>query len=199
MNRRLAATLALACTLLAGSAAAFDQPYFARGRTLPAAGTVQVVFTPGDDVTGLLVQIIHNARKQILVQAFSFTSREIANALVFAQQRGVDVQVIADDEQVRRMEHSQVPAVAAWGVPTYVDREHASAHNKVMVIDANTLNPVLITGSFNFTHAAQHQNAENLLVFRGNRELTAAYFENWQRHRQHATAYRPDRRSLGSR
>lgn len=192
MARRSPVALLLACIVLLGSgtAAAFDLPYFARGKTVPAAGTVQAVFTPGDDVTGLLVQIIHHARKQILVQAFSFTSREIANALVFARQRGVDVQVIADDEQIRRMEHSQVPEIAAWGVPTYVDSEHASAHNKVMVIDADTANPVLVTGSFNFTYAAQHQNAENLLVFRGNRELTAAYYDNWQRHRQHATVFR---------
>jgi phosphatidylserine/phosphatidylglycerophosphate/cardiolipin synthase-like enzyme len=34
------------------------------------------------------------------------------------------------------------------------------AHNKVMVIDDNTV----ITGSFNFTAAAQRSNAENLLV-----------------------------------
>jgi phosphatidylserine/phosphatidylglycerophosphate/cardiolipin synthase-like enzyme len=121
-----------------------------------------------------------------LVQTFSFTSKEIAQALIKAKQRGVDVRVISDAEQMRRMEHSKVLTVAAEGVPVFVDSQHDSAHNKVMVIDAGSANPVVISGSFNFTHAAQFKNAENLLIFRGNRELTAAYLENWLRHREHS-------------
>jgi hypothetical protein len=33
------------------------------------------------------------------------------------------------------------------GVPTYIDAEHAIAHNKIMIIDGQTV----LTGSFNFT------------------------------------------------
>jgi phosphatidylserine/phosphatidylglycerophosphate/cardiolipin synthase-like enzyme len=40
-----------------------------------------------------------------------------------------------------------------------VDTAHAIAHNKVIVIDGSTV----VTGSFNFTRAAQEKNAENLL------------------------------------
>ena len=43
-----------------------------------------------------------------------------------------------------------------------IDAQHAIAHNKVMIIDGETV----ITGSFNFTKAAEENNAENLLVFR---------------------------------
>jgi phosphatidylserine/phosphatidylglycerophosphate/cardiolipin synthase-like enzyme len=106
--------------------------------------------------------------------------------LIRAKRRGVEVQVIADAEQMRKMERSKVATVAAGGVPVFVDNQHDSAHNKVMVVDAGTPNPVVITGSFNFTHAAQHRNAENLLLFRHNRELTAAYLDNWRRHREHS-------------
>ena len=41
-----------------------------------------------------------------------------------------------------------------------IDAEHAIAHNKVMIIDGETV----ITGSFNFTKAAEENNAENLLI-----------------------------------
>ena len=47
---------------------------------------------------------------------------------------------------------------------------------------------VLITGSFNFTKAAEEKNAENLLVLRS-KELARTYIENWQRHKEHSERY----------
>lgn len=172
--------------LFATPAPAFEQPQGIRNRAVAVSGTLQVLFTPEDDATTLIRQAIYDARTQVLVQAYSFTSKPIAEALINARRRGVDVQVITDAEQMLRMERSKVPTVAAGGVPVFVDSRHDSAHNKVMVIDAGSASPVVITGSFNFTHAAQFRNAENLLVFRGNRELTAAYLDNWRRHREHS-------------
>ncbi len=171
--------------LFASPALAYEM--FFPGKTITASGTVQVLFTPGDDAAGQIVLTIEQAQKQVLVQTFSFTSKEIAQALIRAKQRGVDVRVIADAEQILRMDgRGKVATVADGGVPVFVDSQHSSAHNKVMVIDAGSANPVVITGSFNFTHSAQHRNAENLLLFRNNRELTAAYLENWRRHREHS-------------
>ena len=45
------------------------------------------------------------------------------------------------------------------GIACFIDAQHAIAHNKVMVIDGQTV----ITGSFNFTKAAE-DNADYLLV-----------------------------------
>ncbi len=70
------------------------------------------------------------------------------------------------------------------GVATFIDAEHAIAHNKVMVIDGR----VVITGSFNFTKAAEEKNAENLLVVR-DADLAARYADNWERHLAHSIAY----------
>jgi phosphatidylserine/phosphatidylglycerophosphate/cardiolipin synthase-like enzyme len=74
------------------------------------------------------------------------------------------------------------------GLPVFVDADHSAAHNKVIVIDHGASQPTLITGSFNFTFAAQYRNAENVLVLRGNPDLTRAFFDNWQQHRGHAIA-----------
>ena len=184
--RRIMPLLPLAL-LFTISAHAFEQAQQDIGsQAVAVSGTVQVLFTPEDDAAGQIVQAIDHAQKQVLVQTFSFTSKEIAEALISAKQRGVDVRVVTDAEQIRRMERSKVPTVAAGGVPVFVDNLHDSAHNKVMVIDAGSATPVVITGSFNFTHAAQFKNAENLLIFRGNRELTTAYLENWRHHREHS-------------
>ncbi len=58
------------------------------------------------------------------------------------------------------------------------------AHNKIMVIDANTV----VTGSFNFTKAAEERNAENVLIIR-NRDLAARYIGNWNKHAKHSEPY----------
>lgn len=170
---------------------AFDAGEMQRSGIYAATGTVQVAFTPGDNVTRLVAQAIQEARRQVLVQAFSFTNRDIAFALIAAKKRGLDVQLIADPDQAEHIGTSLVDEIAAAGVPVFFDREHASAHNKVMVIDGDGRDAVVITGSFNFTQAAQHRNAENLLLLRGNPQLTAAYLRNWRQHRAHAVPFYP--------
>ena len=72
------------------------------------------------------------------------------------------------------------------GIPTYIDAKHAIAHNKIMIIDGTTL----ITGSFNFTKAAEERNAKNLLVVRGNAELVKKYIANFQEHLEHSEKYK---------
>ena len=64
---------------------------------------------------------------------------------------------------------------------TYIDSRHAIAHNKIMIIDKETV----ITGSFNFTKAAEEKNAENLLIMK-NKELAKVYIENWEKHKGHS-------------
>lgn len=150
----------------------------------------EVAFSPGDDPARVIIDAVHAARRQALVQAFSFTHKAIARALVDARARGVDVQVIADGEQTERIENSVIDRIAAGGVPVFLDRSHAAAHNKVIVIDDGEPYAVVITGSFNFTFAAQYRNAENVLVLRGAPRTAHAYAENWQRHRVHSLRYR---------
>ena len=45
--------------------------------------------------------------------------------------------------------------------------KHKIAHNKIMIIDRNTL----ITGSFNFTKSSEESNTENLLILKSNKHL----------------------------
>lgn len=148
--------------------------------------SVRAVFTPGDDIAGEIIQAIRQARKQVLVQAFSFTHDEIARALIEASRRGVEVKLIADREQTEKMRRGQVTGIARGGVPVWLDSEHQGAHNKVMVIDAGRPNAQIITGSYNFTRAAQHKNAENVVFISGNEGLVRQYVANWKRHQAHS-------------
>ena len=149
-----------------------------------AASTIEACFTPGDNCTKTIVNALEQARSSVLVQAYSFTSAPIAKALVDAHKRGVHVEVILDRSQ-RKTKYSSADFVAHAGIPTYIDAEHAIAHNKIMVIDGE----IVITGSFNFTKTAQEKNAENLLVIH-DKTLAAQYSDNWHRHQKHSEIYK---------
>jgi phosphatidylserine/phosphatidylglycerophosphate/cardiolipin synthase-like enzyme len=138
-----------------------------------------VYFSPQGGAQAGLVAAIAQARKTILVQAYSFTSGPVEQALKAAHDRGVAVRVILDKSQ--NTERSGLRFLVQAGIPTWIDPIHAIAHNKVMVIDGGTV----ITGSFNFTRAAELKNAENLLILESP-ELADYYAKNWQTHLQHS-------------
>jgi phosphatidylserine/phosphatidylglycerophosphate/cardiolipin synthase-like enzyme len=142
-----------------------------------------VCFTPGGNCTQVIVQAVGEAQRTILAQAYSFTSAPIAKALLDAHKRGVQVQVILDKSQ-RSEKYSSADFLANQGVPVVIDANHAIAHNKVIVIDGE----MVLTGSFNFTKAAQAKNAENLLVIR-DPTLATQYTQNGEVHRQHSQPY----------
>jgi len=144
-----------------------------------------VRFSPHGGCTEVIVDTLRRAKKSVLVQAYSFTSEPITEALVAAHQRGVKVAVILDRSQ-RTERHSTAERLVQHGVPVSLDDAHAIAHNKVIVIDGETV----LTGSFNFTEAAEAKNAENLLEVE-DRELAAQYERNWRAHLAHSKPYRP--------
>jgi phosphatidylserine/phosphatidylglycerophosphate/cardiolipin synthase-like enzyme len=88
------------------------------------------------------------------------------------------------DKSNRTDKYSAADFLANQGVPTKIDANHAISHNKVMIIDGETV----ITGSFNFTKAAQEKNAENVLIIR-DKPLADQYTQNWQAHAQHSQPY----------
>jgi phosphatidylserine/phosphatidylglycerophosphate/cardiolipin synthase-like enzyme len=118
-----------------------------------------------------------------LSKLYSFTSAPIAKALVNAKRRGVDVKVILDRTN-RTLHYSAATLLTHAGIPVWIDAQHAIAHNKIMIIDGQTV----ITGSFNFTKAAEQQNAENLLIIR-DFSLADKYTANWQKHLAHSELY----------
>jgi len=139
-----------------------------------ACPTIQVCFTPGENCTKKIVDAINAAQSSLYIQAYSFTSAPIAKAVVAAKERGLDVKVILDKSQ-KNQRYSSSRYLVNQSIPTWIDYKPAIAHNKIMIID----NSKIITGSFNFTSAAQNKNAENLLII-DDSNLAQKYFKNWE-------------------
>ena len=168
----------LALLLFAGPAVAADNGPF-------NPTSVDLWFSPSGGCTTACVAALDGAKESVYVQAYSFTSAPIAQALVNAKNRGVVVKVILDKSQ-RSERYTEADFIAHAGIPTWIDAKHSIAHNKIMVIDE----AIIITGSFNFTKSAESSNAENMLVIHA-KPMAARYITNWQEHLAHSDIYVP--------
>ncbi len=154
-----------------------------RPHTAPAEGVIEIAFSPDAGSTELVIKAINAAKQTIRLAAYSFTSKPIAEALVAAHKRGVDVKIVVDKSQ-KTEKYTSANFLANMGIPTRVDSQHAIQHNKYIVIDGLHVE----TGSFNYTSAAEQRNAENVLVIWNNPKLAATYMDNWTEHWGHSEA-----------
>jgi phosphatidylserine/phosphatidylglycerophosphate/cardiolipin synthase-like enzyme len=134
---------------------------------------IQVCFTPGQDCTSQLIRTINQAKSQILIQAYVFTSKSIADALIRAHKRGVQVEIIFDKNHCKNR-HSLSERLIEQGIIVWIDAVPGIAHNKILITDKKKV----VTGSFNFSRSAQHRNAENLIFIEDNKTVEQ-YLQNW--------------------
>jgi phosphatidylserine/phosphatidylglycerophosphate/cardiolipin synthase-like enzyme len=139
-----------------------------------AAATIENAFSPRQGATDLIVRTIDSAQNSVRVAAYFFTSYPIASALVRAEARGVDVKLVIDGHQKFR---GAIDYMNHNGVATRINSRYAIMHDKFMIIDGHTLE----TGSFNFTRAAEYENAENVLVVKDSPDLVGGYARQWDK------------------
>jgi phosphatidylserine/phosphatidylglycerophosphate/cardiolipin synthase-like enzyme len=142
--------------------------------------SLAVYHSPKGGCTEAVVREIQAARREVLVQAYSCTSKPIADALIAAKGRGVSIEILLDKSNEQET-YTELGHLVQQGLTPQIDAHHAIAHNKIMLIDRKTL----ITGSFNFTHQAEAENAENLLIIKGHRTLMESYHESFGVHKAH--------------
>ena len=152
--------------------------------TLKTDTKVQVYFSPRGGAQEAIVKAIESAKESIIVQAYSFTSAPIAEALLLAHKRGVKVQAVLDKSQ-RTEKYSGATFLANAGIPVLIDDAHAIAHNKVIVLDER----IVVTGSFNFTKAAEERNAENVIIL-DSPDMAKLYTRNGEAHMRHSVPYK---------
>lgn len=139
---------------------------------------VTILFSPNGGCTKAIIKEIDAAKFDILILCYSFTNLPITKALQAAVKRGVRVQAVIDSKQ----KSPKMDMLKASGAYVRYDGKHAIAHNKVMVIDN-----VVVTGSFNFTYAAENQNAENVVIIH-DKEIARMYRDNWELHYNHSVS-----------
>jgi phosphatidylserine/phosphatidylglycerophosphate/cardiolipin synthase-like enzyme len=148
---------------------------------LPAAvetgvGPVQALFAPDNPVARRVIELIHGAKESVHFLAFSFTSSQIADALVERAAAGVEVSGVMETSQAKSNSGAQWNALHQSGVKVYLDANPHNMHDKVILIDGK----IVITGSYNFTESAENKNDEDLLIL-WNAGWAAMYQKDFRR------------------
>ena len=177
---------AVLVALLLGGAVGYESAvyrYTEQAAYASKSAVIQVRFSPGGHCTQFIEEAIAKAQKSILVQAYSFTSLSIADALIAAHKRGIEVRILVDRSQ-QTGRYTQIPRVTEAGIAVAIDKVPGIAHNKIMIID----DIYVLTGSFNWTQAAEKRNAENLLLI-NDAKTNSIYKAMWHRRAERAQAF----------
>lgn len=134
---------------------------------------VEVFFSPQDNCAREIISRIDDAKSSVYIAMYFFTSRPIAQALVKAKDRGVDVKVCLDKEQPA-YEYSKSEYLRNKEINTRLVGGSGIMHHKFCVIDEH----MVITGSYNWTARADLENDESLVVI-NSREIVKKFLKEF--------------------
>ncbi len=145
---------------------------------------VEVYFSAVDGCVDKIIRAIDGAERSVKIAVFSFTSREIADALSRAWKRGVDVRIIVDGEQAND-KFSKYGYIKERGlsirIADYSSRRvrfiTPKMHHKFMIVDSK----YVMTGSYNFTASAERYNDENCIFIYEDDGIVKKFEEEFMR------------------
>jgi type IV secretion system protein VirD4 len=138
-----------------------------------------VGFSPNRNALEVVISLIMQAEKELLMAAYSFTSKPIAFALSEARDRGVDVRLVLDEAQNtgEQGEYKTVDFLKSRDIQVVLCSNYAAMHHKFMVADGRHVQ----LGSFNYTSSTNSRNAETAIVLRNAPNLAQVYRTEWLR------------------
>jgi phosphatidylserine/phosphatidylglycerophosphate/cardiolipin synthase-like enzyme len=123
----------------------------------------------------LLISLINRANRSVYVAVYSFTRDSLATALISAKERGVEVRVVIEKERAYE-QGSEYPRLKSAGVDVRLDGNPNLMHHKFMVIDGY----IVVTGSYNWSTAAEDRNDENIVVI-FDRDVAQRFVQEFER------------------
>ena len=142
---------------------------------------VQSYFSPSDGTNQKIIDAINTAENDLNVETMLITRTDLANAISDAKQRGVEVHVITNRENnnsdaVNDILNSALPA----GKYVFDNSASGILHHKLAIVDANYVasDPLIITGSHNWSNSANDRNDENTLIIH-NAEIANQYLQQF--------------------
>ena len=160
------------------------------GVTVPAEGKVEIAFSPNEGAQQLVVKVIDSAKSEIRMLTYSFTSKPVAQALLRAKKRGVDVKVVVDhknnlDDDRTGKSRAVLDAMVNAGIDIRSLSAYAIHHDKVVVADRKTVQ----TGSMNYSSSGESRNSENVIVLWDASQAAQAYLKHFDRNYRQASVY----------
>ena len=137
---------------------------------------IEVYFSPEDGTLKHILSAVSAARQSIDFLAYSFTSDELGQALIERARAGITVHGVFDTDQYHSNAGTQFDVLKKAGIDVGLDGNPHLMHHKVIIIDGQ----VVITGSYNFSNNAEHNNDENTLIIH-NQDIAAQYQTEFQK------------------
>jgi len=119
---------------------------------------VESYFCPEDSCADKIIGELREAEESIYFMTFSFTHRPVANQLILAKERGIDVKGVF--EKTQKSKYSVFELLDFQGINVTWDSNPGKLHHKVFIIDSETV----ITGSMNPSKNGDENNDENVLI-----------------------------------
>jgi phospholipase D len=144
---------------------------------------LSVCFSPGGSCADQVVYWIERANNSIHILIYSFTLDIIGNALIKAKQNkpNLDIRIVWDASSSKET-GSEYQKLLNAGLQIHIDHRSGLLHDKVAIIDDH----IVLTGSFNWSNAANNTNRENLIII-NSQTWAAAYEQNFQQNWQATT------------
>ena len=136
---------------------------------------IEVYFSPEDGTLDRILTAVNAAQESISFMAYSFTSDELAEALIERAKSGVSVLGVFDEDQYHSNVGTEFDTLKNAGIDVRLDGNPRLMHNKVIIID----HQVVITGSYNFSNNAEHNNDENTLIIH-NQNIATQFLAEFQ-------------------
>ncbi len=132
--------------------------------TAPPAGSVRVVYSLDQKQNDKeIIALIDAAKTHIYFAIYEFTLKDIADALVAAKKRGVEVRGLVDSgESANSYDKPIISELMSAGI-SVVTEKHATG-NGIMHIKTIVTDSAYATGSYNWTSSATNLNDEVLEV-----------------------------------
>ena len=138
--------------------------------------TVETYFSPDDGTATEIINLIRGAEQSIYFLAFSFTSDDIAAALINKANQGVSVSGVFEESQYHSNTGTEFDNLLEAGLDVHLDGNNRNMHHKVFIIDEQ----IVITGSYNFSRSAEERNDENTLMIY-NADVAQLFLQEFER------------------
>jgi phosphatidylserine/phosphatidylglycerophosphate/cardiolipin synthase-like enzyme len=147
---------------------------------------LEIAFAPTDGVQNRIVNALNTANSSIQIAMFTFTNDALGDALIAAHSRGVQVEVLLDQSEAG-VAGGERDRLCAGGVTVRVENFAGKIHDKYAVVDTGAASdPLIVTGSTNWTANAVTANDENMLIIHDT-GLASAYAADFARLRSAIT------------
>jgi phosphatidylserine/phosphatidylglycerophosphate/cardiolipin synthase-like enzyme len=140
---------------------------------------LEIGFAPTDGLQQRIVNALNTANTAIQVAMFTFTNDTLGDALIAAHSRGAQVEVLLDQVAAGGV-GGERDRLCAAGLTVRVENFSGKIHDKYAVVDAGGSDPLIVTGSTNWTANAVQANDENLLIVH-DAGIAAAYASDFTR------------------